>query len=102
MAEYELDSSAEKDLEDIARYTRKQWGKKQNTVYRRKLVNCFIEIAEKKVRLRSLKGTNNDLCFVHCEHHYIFYLRSTTPVVIVAVLHERMDLVNQIKERLSS
>ena len=35
------------------------------------------------------------------EHHYIFYLRSTTPVVIVAVLHERMDLVNQIKERLS-
>ena len=101
MAEYRLDPEAEKDLEGIARYTRKQWGKNQNTIYRRKLVSCFNDIAEGNVRNRSLKGTNKNLFFVHCERHYIFYLRSTTPVTIVAVLHERMDLIYQINKRRS-
>ena len=79
---------------------RKEWSKNQNTIYRRKLISSFNDIAEENVRDRSLKGTNQNLFFVHCERHYIFYLRSTTPAIIVAVLHERMDLIYQINKRL--
>ena len=56
MAEYKLDPEAEKDLESIARYTRKEWGKNQNTIYRRKLVSCFNDIEEENV-FRSLRAS---------------------------------------------
>lgn len=39
---------------------------------------------------------------VHCEHHFIFCLpREAEPALIVAILHERMDLVMRLKGRLS-
>lgn len=36
----------------------------------------------------------------HCEHHYIFVLETPYNIVVVAVLHERMDLMKQLARRL--
>jgi len=42
------------------------------------------------------------LRMAHCEHHYVFCLpREHTPALIVAILHERMDLLTQLTSRLS-
>jgi hypothetical protein len=39
--------------------------------------------------------------FVPCEHHYVFFTKPPgAPVLILAVLHERMDLVARLKQRL--
>ena len=102
MAGYTLDPAAIADIESIARYTLTTWGAAQATVYERKLFSTFEAIANEEVRPRSLGGDNTDLFFVHCEHHYIFFLRATEkhPAFIVAVLHENMDLLTQIQERL--
>ncbi|EGD59322.1 DNA gyrase inhibitor [Novosphingobium nitrogenifigens DSM 19370] len=36
------------------------------------------------------------------EHHYVFcLLRGNDPPLIVAILHERMDLIQQLGDRLS-
>ncbi len=41
------------------------------------------------------------LRMMRCEHHYIFCLpRPETPALIVAILHERMDLIARIAGRL--
>jgi len=41
------------------------------------------------------------LRMVHCEHHYIFCLpRDDAPVLVVAIFHERMDLMTRLVERL--
>lgn len=38
----------------------------------------------------------------HCEHHYIFYLQSKNSAnsIILAVLYERMDLMQRLKDQL--
>ena len=36
---------------------------------------------------------------VRCEHHYVFYLKKKTPVII-AVLHEKMDVMQRLAGRL--
>ena len=38
----------------------------------------------------------------HCEHHYVFYicLPGDNQPVIIAVLHERMDMLVRLKTRL--
>ncbi|MBL8639310.1 MAG: type II toxin-antitoxin system RelE/ParE family toxin [Alphaproteobacteria bacterium] len=38
----------------------------------------------------------------HCGNHYIFYtLQTKTQALILAVLHERSDLLTRLKSRLS-
>ena len=44
-----------------------------------------------------------ELCMAHCEHHYLFCLpREKAPALIVAIFHERMDLMARVVERLRS
>ncbi|EHE5102672.1 type II toxin-antitoxin system RelE/ParE family toxin, partial [Salmonella enterica] len=39
----------------------------------------------------------------HCEHHYVFCLpRGSAPSLVVAIFHERMDLMTRLATRLSS
>ena len=97
---YTLVPEAVEDLRNIAHYTETKWGHEQSNVYESKLVKSFQTIAEGNLMERPFKGINKDLFFIHCEHHYIFYLRSTNPVTIIAVLHERMDLITEVKKRL--
>lgn len=41
------------------------------------------------------------LLMAHCEHHYIFCLpREKAPTLIVAIFHERMDLITRVAGRL--
>jgi len=41
------------------------------------------------------------LLMSRCEHHYIFFLpRDGAPTLIVAIFHERMDLMVRLADRL--
>jgi len=98
---YELTLDAESDLEEISRYTIKQWGEEQAKVYLDKISQCFKDIAKDKAVSRPFSGKYSDAKVVHCEHHYIFYLASEGKnPVIFAVLHERMDLLARLQSRL--
>jgi plasmid stabilization system protein ParE len=52
-------------------------------------------------RFKELRELHPDLRMVRCQHHYIFMLaRQGSPAVVLAILHERMDLMERLATRL--
>ncbi len=101
MAEYRLAPEADADLLSIARYTIETWGDEQAKLYESRLQRCFEAIACGEVRGRKLIRNRPELWVSRCEHHYIFYrLQRGRPPLIVAVLHESMDLMQRLRDRL--
>lgn len=101
MQEYELTPSAQADLKEIARYTLNEWGKKQSLHYAELLDAGFRKIAAKSAYSRNFSERFPQIRISRCEHHYIFYVHpDNKPPRIIAVLHERMDMLAQLKNRL--
>ena len=101
MQPYLLTPSAEQDLKNIARYTLKQWGRKQSMHYARLIEACFLKIADRVSFSRSFSERYPQIQVTRCEHYYIFYIHPEgRRPCIIAVLHERMDLVARLKNRL--
>ena len=101
MPPYELTSLAEEDLKEIARYTLTKWGKKKPLHYAGLLEKRFREIVDRTAYARTFSKRYPQVRVSLCEHHYIFYMYSAKkPVCIIAVLHERMDILTRLKNRL--
>lgn len=101
--EYELTGAADDDLLAIARYTIKKWGIDQARRYDATLESCFTAIGSGKIRRRVFLKRRPELLFTHCEHHYIFYItRNNHCPLIIAVLHENMNLITRLKKRLGA
>ncbi|MBW8910698.1 MAG: type II toxin-antitoxin system RelE/ParE family toxin [Sphingomonas sp.] len=98
---YVLSAAAEADLRDIIRYTRRQWGDTQTRAYIAKL-QCGIEsVSAGQGVFRDMTALYPGLRMVHCEHHFIFCLpRAKAPALVVAMFHERMDLMTRVADRL--
>lgn len=98
---YVLTTAAEGDLREVVRYTRRQWGSAQARHYVRQLQSCAGALAAGDARYRDMANLHPGLRMIHCEHHYIFCLpRIEAPALIVAILHERMDLIARVAARL--
>ena len=101
--EYELTEAADNDLLAIARYTIKKWGIDQARRYNAALESCFTAIGTGKIRPRIFLQRRPELLFTHCEYHYVFYItRNNRCPLIIAVLHENMNLITRLKNRLSA
>ena len=103
MSTCDLTLEAESDLKSILRYTIEQWGVEQAQHYADLLEVGFRKIASQKAASRTFSEVYPQIRVTKCEHHYIFYLpqqpTSSRPLIL-AVLHERMDLVSRLKSRL--
>lgn len=97
--EIALTFDAEDDLNNIWLYTYREWGETQADLYLDKLGVAFQGINCGDVISKPHHSIDPDLNSIHCEHHYIFYLKWEAPVII-AVLHERMDLMIRLRNRL--
>lgn len=98
---YTLTSDAEADLRGIIRHTRKEWGATQVRSYVAKLEAGIMRVAAGQGAFRELDALYPALRVARCEHHYIFCLpRENAPALIVAILHERMDLMARLAGRL--
>ncbi len=96
-----LTDGAADDLRSIVRYTRKTWGETQARTYAEILRNGIQRLVNGEGKFKILDDIHPSLRAVRCEHHYIFCLRrEDAPSLIVAILHERMDLVARITDRL--
>lgn len=103
MGDYELTEAADSDLQAIASYTLSTWGVEQAHHYEALLDNHFKAIGRQKARARVFLKHRPELLVSRCEHHYVFHLlRENQCPLILAVLHERMDLMNRLRERLES
>ncbi|SRR5579883_888395 len=99
MRGYVLTVAAREDMRDIWQYTFQTWGRTQANRYARQLEHCFAQIASGSLAGRPLPDERT-IRSVRCEHHYVFFEAEPTQVVILAVLHERMDLTAQLQSRL--
>ena len=100
-APYIFHPAAEKELREILRYTRKNWGDAQAKKYAAKLRECFQALATGKQPCKDMSELYPALRMAHCESHYVFYLlRQNAPALIIAILHERMDIVARLEHRL--
>ena len=102
MPSYELTSDAEADLEKIAAYTLREWGAEQQIRYAELLEAGFHRIAAGSVIPRRFSEHYSHVFVTRCEHHYVFYIRpeGTPAPRILAVLHERMNLIARLRDRL--
>ncbi len=98
---YVFHPAAEADLREIARYSRKQWGGAQTRAYTAKLKHCTETLAQGGGVYQDMSVIHPNLRMVHCEHHYIFCVpRQDASALVIAILHERMDIITRLKLRL--
>ena len=99
--DYVLAVAAEADLRGIIRYTRKQWGNAQTRRYVARLEQGMARLAVGQGLYKDMSALYPTLRMAHCEHHYVFCLpRENAPALIVAIFHERMDLMSRLADRL--
>ena len=91
-----LTRDAERDLIKIWNYTADQWGEKRADKYLRNIDACFTKISRGKAMVKTLA---KNIQFIRCQHHVIFLYIGEKPTVI-AILHEKMDLLTRLKSRL--
>ncbi|TDB51274.1 type II toxin-antitoxin system RelE/ParE family toxin [Photorhabdus khanii] len=102
MTTYILTAEAEADLRSIIRYTRKQWGTAQVRRYITRLEHGIACLAVGRGTFKDMSELFPELRMAHCEHHYVFCLpRGSAPALVVAIFHERMDLMTRLAERIS-
>jgi len=87
------------DLKDIADYTGREWGAGQSRRY-------LGAIKDRLARLRDRPGQGTlrdeigpDYRSVRSGRHVVFYRETGENIEIVRVLHERMDMHRQLRDR---
>ena len=95
-----LTTAAERDLAGVWDYTFDTWGADQADRYLEHLEACCERIAAGEAVIQSFPEIDARLGSHHCEHHYIFFLATDDKPIVVAVLHERMDLMTRLQDRL--
>lgn len=102
MTAYILTAEAEADMRGIIRYTRKQWGAAQVRRYIGKLEQGIANLAAGQSSFKDMSELFPALRMARCEHHYVFCLpREEAPTLVVAIFHERMDLMTRLADRLN-
>lgn len=92
-----LANAARQDIEEIARYTAQEWGAMRKQAYLDALLECFKRLR----RFPDLGTPRDDIASgyrsVQVGHHVAFYRQTDSDVVIMRVLHERMDMHRRVK-----
>lgn len=91
MTELRISRAADGDLVEIARYTTEQFGAEQARQYRDQFKRCFASLLENPMLGRSADELAPGLRRIRQQAHVVFYLADGDRVLIVRVLHYRMD-----------
>lgn len=91
MAAYRLTRRAAADLDAVFEYTAERFGLVQARSYFQGLHACCERLANSPRRGRSAESLAPGLRRYEFRSHVVFYLEESDGIVIVRVLHERMD-----------
>lgn len=93
---YRLSRRADADIASISDYTLREWGIAQAAAYVGGMERFFAEIAATGVSGYETEGVQLSLRRLKYEHHFVFFERRAGELLIVRVLHERMDFVQHL------
>jgi toxin ParE1/3/4 len=91
MAEYRLAPTAERDMEQIWRFTARKWGVDQAHRYTDKLTAAFGTLAEAPDRAQACDHIRSGYRRRNVERHAIYFRKTPRGIDIMRVLHDRMD-----------
>lgn len=98
---YVLTRGAAADVADISRYTASRWGHEQARRYIAQLEGAACDVATGQGPLMQLDDIYPGLRMKAVGRHFIFCVpQPDGPAAILAVLHERMDLMARLRSRL--
>jgi len=97
---FTLSKAVEADLLNIWRYTCHTWSENQADKYLDELETVCANIQSGHLLEKAMPDLHADLRYCHHGRHFVFWLAKPTPVVI-AFLHDQMQLVKHLNDRLS-
>lgn len=101
MPSFETTLEAEDDLRGIISYTAERWGADQVRKYMSGIENHMELMAVGMAHVRSLDDLISGLKVGRYERHVIFAVdRIDEPMLILAIFHEKMDVIDRLKSRL--
>ena len=86
-----LTRAAVRDLEDIWRHTFERWSVEQADSYHNSMIAVFTELAAGHRRERKIAVPNHAYFYTPSGSHNIFFREEKTRIIIVRILHNRMD-----------
>ena len=88
-----LSRAARSDLRDIYAYTYKEWGELHAETYLDSLRSAMERIADGTAAIHSLASRHQDMFKLRQGRHLIVcQTRNQNEILVVRVLHERMDI----------
>jgi toxin ParE1/3/4 len=99
MSCYRLGPFAEQQLDHIYEYTAIHWGEDQADRYVERLFQNFSDLAARNAAWRAVPPEFGvEGFFGRCEHHFVYWrLLDSGEIGIVAILHERMHQIDEIR-----
>ena len=97
MADFRLSTRAAADLGGIARHTIETFGVEQARRYRDDLEACFRTLAENPRLGRSAERLRPGLRRFEHRLHAVFYMQDEDGVLIVRILHARIDALRRVR-----
>ncbi|GAB0118262.1 type II toxin-antitoxin system RelE/ParE family toxin [Acidisoma sp. 7E03] len=91
MPRYVLSRAARQDLEEIALYGIKTWGKDRAEAYLNDLEGAFVRLVQFPLLGRDVSYIRPGYSRADHGLHSIFYRQSEPGVVIIRILHRRMN-----------
>ena len=102
MTSYETTQAALDDWRKIVEYTIENYGEAQTRKYMASLLKCIETTANGTGVYKDKKMGARKIRIKHCQKHYIFSLiRKDNSILVLAIFHEKMDLMTRLKKRLS-
>lgn len=93
MVSYRLTAKAKSDLETIARYTERKWGREQRNIYLKQFDDAFSLLSESPELGQSCDFIKAGYRKFSQGSHVIFYKHgSTSTIEIIRILHKNMDV----------
>ena len=91
MPGYRLSREAERDIGNIARYTIDRYGIEQARTHRDSMISCFQSVAENPGIGRKVDSIREGYRRFDHRSHVIFYKSDGPDILIIRVLHKRMN-----------
>jgi toxin ParE1/3/4 len=92
-----LAKPAKKDLQLMAEYTKREWGEAQKRKYLGVIQQSFKDLAISSVSGKSRDDVAKGLYCYSIQKHLIFYRETRHELVILRVLHQRMNVSRHLK-----
>lgn len=97
MAEYCLTPAAENDLAGIWRYSFQKWGGLQADIYVDSLAKVLAELASFPEIAFSCEHIRAGYRHWHFERHMIYFHQTDYGIVVIRILHVRMNALSHLQ-----